>query len=198
MRAHDRSSPRFCRRSNAEAYRDACSNSPQPARTIGRVFDTAEGTRRAFGRTAKPADPVPPARATQPNGQGASGRQLALDCIWQVAARGRAARPTKAGGKSEEFRELAVSTRVQTGSYTCLYLYRSDRGLSDGCVVSIARRFAAFDCRIPFLKSAFSYFYMGLIRCVSLMEYRVFSLGPERNFLLGLERAFSLGLNRAD
>jgi len=38
---------------------------------------------------------------------------------------------------------------------------------------------------------------MGLIRCVSLIEERAFSLGPELHVLLGLDRVFSLGLHRA-
>lgn len=38
---------------------------------------------------------------------------------------------------------------------------------------------------------------MCLIKCVSLIEERAFSLGPELHVLLGLDRVFSLGLHRA-
>jgi hypothetical protein len=40
-----------------------------------------------------------------------------------------------------------------------------------------------------------AYFSLGLISCISLIEYRAFSSGLERLIPLGLDRAFSLGLD---
>jgi hypothetical protein len=125
-------------------------NSPQLARTIGRVFDT---TPRAppWGRTtARRRRPTPcrqsstthpvrgaqtcalpwgregsllrtPERARGSAASSALRTALTLGCAGGVVARGRAASPTKAGGKSEYLRALTDAMWVQTRTYPFSY-----------------------------------------------------------------------------
>jgi hypothetical protein len=71
------SRPRFVGGRAPRRVSDGCPTSPEPARTIGRLFDyPAEGTRRARDRPAQPADPVPPAEHRSQKARSA-GRQFA-------------------------------------------------------------------------------------------------------------------------
>jgi hypothetical protein len=72
-------------------------DSPEPCEDYRDMFATPpRAPVRARNRPAQPADPVPPAEHRSHQARSA-GRQLATCFAWRVAARGRAASPTKRG-----------------------------------------------------------------------------------------------------
>lgn len=169
-------SPRFCRRRAPLSRYRTCSIARSAARTIV-TCSTIGCSRDGVARVgpAWPADPVPSAAAMVAPRRTARGRQLAAIENWQVAARGRAASPTKAGGNIQYLRGHFVFAGVRTGSYPLSYPviggedYRTAL-LSD----SPKQNRRPLNCIPPFSKKCIpvlGIFYMGIIKCIFL--YRV-------------------------